>query len=73
MGPVHGYPAMTRYALTEVTPAQGAAWAKALDAPAGAYPVLTWREGSAWRVWPPLTDGVLVKDGRRPVAWRAGR
>ena len=64
---------MSPHPLTEVTAAQGAAWSKALGAPAGGYPVLTWREGSAWRVWPALTDGELVYNHKRPVAWRTGR
>jgi hypothetical protein len=59
--------------LTEVTRAQGQAWIKALGVPAGGYPVLTWREDDGWRVWPPLTDGALMREGRRPVAWRGGR
>jgi hypothetical protein len=61
------------HALVEVTPAQGQAWAKALHAPVGGYPVLTWRERGAWRVWPALTDGALIYNHKRPVAWRGRR
>ena len=61
------------YLLTEVSPAQGHAWSKALGDPAGGFPVFAWREDKAWRVWPELRNDVLVRNGRRPVAWRAER
>lgn len=64
---------MMLHLLTEVTPAQGHAWSKALGDPAGGYPVFVWAEDRDWCVWPALDDGTLVWRAGRPVAWRAGR